>query len=247
MKRLACIIFLSLTLVSCKKDTVPDDPQPGRQLPDSLLNRLIAVSNFGEAPPDGNGSNPMLPTLYYSLERRRPVPADSLNTSAWDLSFSNLFRSFINCNNTSSGGKGAGGILIVEKKFEEVVDIPADELFRTGEKAYGTDDAGAFGEGVGWYIYDFDGTRLRSGAYDDAHVAYPMNEALTIKRGDETSFITQPRTILVRTAHGHYAKLRILSIYKDKTDPSTWHRNDDKPYFTFEYVLANAGSKRFSK
>jgi len=117
------------------------------------------------------------------------------------------------------------------ENFEDVINIPSDDQFRTGSALIGTDDAGAFGAGVGYYLYDFDGTKKGDGSYDKQHVAYVFQEK---------------RTIIVRTAKGNYAKIKMRSIYKDMLDPATWTRNSPHPYFSFEYVLAKAGSTKFT-
>lgn len=229
-----CMLLLVVSVVACKKDTV--EPTPPEPEAPGIYGKLIQVLNFGESLPEGSEPLTDQSPIYYSLENNAPTPIEYKRTNRWDISFSGIYRSFIggnngtNNSNIGAGGPGKGGILILEKDFDEVVDIPDDSQFRTGSTLIGTDDAGAFGEGVGYYLYDFDGTIKGDGSYDKQHIAYVLQEK---------------RTIVVRTAKGDYAKIKMQSIYKDLLEPDTWKRNSPHPYFSFQYVLAKAGSGKF--
>jgi len=227
------LLFLAIGLITAcdKNDPLPEEEEiPSNE---HLFNRLILVKNFGVQLPEGDEPTDAQSPLYYSLEQNQAIDPEHQRSSRWDLSFSEIYRSFINCNNAAGGygkdGSGKGGILLVKQKFEDVIDIPADNLFREGEKAYGTDDSGDFGEGLGWYLYDFNATIMGGGAEDKKHVCYPI----------------EGHTLIVRTAKGNYAKVKIISIYKDLLDPKDWYRDSPMPYFTFQYVLAKAGSTSF--
>lgn len=229
---LAIAIILSL-IVSCKKDdAVPDIATPQ----DTLYNKLRTVSNFGESLPAGSEPLDEQAPIYFSFEKNGAVPVEYRKTARWDMSFSGIYRSFIGGNNGNDdknlghGGPGKGGVMILTKKFEEVTDIPDDNAFKTGSGLIGTDDSGAFGQGIGYYLYDFGGTIMGDGSYDKQHVAYVLSNT---------------RTVIVRTAKGDYAKIKMLSIYKDLLDAKDWKRNSPHPYFSFQYVLAKAGSKKF--
>jgi len=233
-RRLLILLAVCTIVVSCSKN---DNPQPEPPpIETGNYNKLIRVLNFGEALPEDSEPLDDQAPIYYSLENNAPTPSEYIRTNRWDISFSKTYRSFIGGNNGAdtrnigANGPGKGGVLILEKDFDEVINIPDDALFRTGSALIGTDDAGAFGEGVGYYIYDFDGTIKGDGSYDKQHVAYVMQEK---------------RTIVVRTAKGDYAKIKMLSIYKDLLDPASWKRDSPHPYFSFEYVLVKAGSKKF--
>ena len=212
-----------------------------------MFNRVITVLNYGSELGDDAPTTEQKP-IFYSLEKNANVNPDYAKTNRWDLSFSALYRSFLggnngaNIKNIGSGGPGKGGILCVEKKFEEVTEIPDDAQFKTGSALVGTDDLGAFGEGVGYYLYDFGGSIIGDGSYNKQHVAYCLATELTTRDGSKTP----PRTILVKTANGNYAKIRMISVYKDLLDPATWSRNSPHMFFSFQYVLAKAGSKYFS-
>lgn len=226
-------IFLLTVFASCKKDHTDTPPDTVS----TLFNKLIVVRNFGESLPAGSEPMTEQSPIYFSLETNTATPVEYKRTNRWDISFSSTYRSFMAGNNgtdkTNFGvdGPGKGGIMIVTKNFDEVTDIPSDDQFRTGSSLIGTDDSGAFGSGVGYYLYDFDGTKKGDGSFDKQHVAYVLQEG---------------RTIIVRTAKGNYAKIKMQSIYKDMLDPATWLRNSPHPFFSFEYVLAKAGSKKFT-
>ncbi|WP_293936255.1 HmuY family protein [Sphingobacterium sp. UBA5996] len=234
LKFIPVLAFLIVLGACSKSEPTVVEPEPDPVAPEAMFNRLITVKNFGEYLPAGSAPTTEQSPIYYSLEQNKAITSDYVGTVRWDMSFSGLFRSFINCNNTANGfgkgGPGKGGILIVEKKFEDVIDIPLDAEFRKGEKAYGTDNSGDFGEGLGWYLYDFYGTFKGGGAENKKHVAYPI----------------EGHTIIVRTAQGNYAKIKMQSIYKDLLDPKDWFKDSPTPFFTFQYVLAKAGSTKFT-
>jgi len=232
LKFIAIFVFLTL-LGACSKSDPKIEPEPNPEISEGMFNRLITVKNFGEELPAGSLPTTAQSSIYYSLEQNKAITPDYRLTARWDISFAGIYRSFINCNNSSNGdgigGPGKGGIFLVKKKFEDVVDIPSDAEFRRGEKPYGTDDSGAFGEGLGWYLYDFGGDIKGGGAENKKHVCYPIEE----------------HTLIVRTANGNYAKIKIQSIYKDLLDPKDWYKTSPTPFFTFQYVLAKAGSTKF--
>ena len=223
------LFLLSVSFQSCEKQAVKPEEKPDPIENEAQFNRLIRVSNYGEALPEGSAPTSDQSAIYFNLESNIAINPDFKQSNRWDISFSGIYRSFLNCNSEKTGGTGKGAILLVKQKFEDVIDIPDEKLFRKGEKPYGTDDSGDFGEGLGWYIYDFTGAIKGDGTEAKTHICYPIPD----------------RTLIIKTAKGNYAKIRILSIYKDLLNPKDWLKNSPKPYFTFEYVLVKAGSKTF--
>lgn len=228
-------VFLLLAMVSCNKDDNGGDPETP-PVSDTIYGKLITVSNLApEVTDDNDPTSTNRPPMYFSLEESKAVPAAYVKTARWDISFTEIYNSFLGGNNggntanLGSGGPGKGGIYMVEEPFENVLTAPDDTKFHTGKGVYGTDDSGDFGAGFGWYLYDFGGTIKGDGSYDLQHVVYPI----------------QPRTIIVRTARGNYAKIKMLSLYKDELDPTKWRRNTPHPYFSFQYVLMKNGNKNF--
>ena len=244
------LIILSMALLvlsSCSKgsDPVPEPviPQPTGTVPYYKLQR---VENFAVETDDTDPTAPKNPA-YFSLENKAIVEANLAKTARWDVGFNGLYNSFLSGNNGSDatnlgyGGPGAGAILIIEKPFDEVTDIPAEALFKTRGTLVGTDDHGDFGEGIGWYLYDFGGTTISNGTYEKQHVAYALGNGITLANGTKIL----PRTIVLRTAAGNYAKIKMISCYQNAFTPDTWFRSTPHMFFTFEYVLVPKGSTKF--
>lgn len=242
------LMLLALLIVSCSKDdpsiTGPEEP-PG-ETGTTPFNVIQRVENFAVETDDSNPTESKT-TAYFSLENKGEVPATYAKTVRWDLAFNGLYNSFLSGNNGKDntnagyGSNGTGGIMIVQKPFEEVRDIPADDQFKTGGGLIGTDDAGAFGQGTGWYLYDFSASVVATG-YDKQHVAYALGNPLKLYNGT-----TLPaRTVILKTANGNYAKIKMISCYKDAYTPAEWFRNTPHMFFTFEYILAKKGSTTFN-
>ncbi|MDO7744729.1 MAG: hypothetical protein MUP99_13170, partial [Pedobacter sp.] len=113
--------------------------------------------------------------------------------------------------------------------------------FKTGGTVVGTDKNGDFGEGTGWYLYDFGGRTVGDGSYEKEHVAYAIADGLTLANGTKLP----ARTIVLRTANGNFAKIKMISCYQNAFTPETWFRTTPHMFFTFEYVLAPKGSTKF--
>jgi hypothetical protein len=207
-----------------EEEPAPADPDGGSA--EGNFFKLIRVENFKGDTTVDDESDKTRP-IFYSLEENTPRGSNYAKTSRWDMSFSNIKNSAIAGNygkdsrNFGSGNNAVGGIYILEKTFDEVVDIPRDAVFKTDGFGYGTDDRGTFGTGIGWYLYDF------GGLYGPPHVAYAQTD----------------RTLIVRTGKGNYAKVRMISLYKDAPEHPETHT--PSPYFTFEYVLVPKESDRF--
>lgn len=237
MKWLGVLTIAGVLFSSCSKsndpapESKPDTPVQTGTVPFYKLQR---VENLYAQSDDSNPTTE-LPPIYFSLENKEQEPATYQKTARWDIYFSSLYDSFIGCNNGKDqlnpgfNTNSTGGIIILKQAFESVTDVPADKDFSTS-KTFGTDDLGAFGEGTGWYLYDFGGTIRGDGSYDKQHVAYAMPES---------------RTLVVRTAAGNYAKIKMISCYKDAFTTDKWLRDTPHMYFTFEYVIVPKGSTKF--
>lgn len=245
----AIALLLLITVVSCSKDNGNTNPAPiDPVVPADYGNfyKVIRVSNFKGDTTDNAPTTPKA-TMYYSLDSNKQVAESYQKTTKWDLSFGALYQSAIAGNNgkdVANNGYGTsaiGGVLILKQAFESVTDIPADDQFKTGKDLYSTDDAGAFGGGVGWYLYDFGGDIVGDKSYDKQHVVYALGDTITL--ADQTKL--SPRTLVVRTANGNYAKMKMISVYKDAYSIDQWSRNTPHMYFTFEYVMVPKGSKKF--
>jgi len=244
---LLCIGLAIHTSCSKSDPTVEPVVEPPKEEESNtgLYNKLIQVRNF--AGTDKNDGNNAAPTVYYSLETNKGIPETHRQTRNWDIAFSNIFNSHISGNNGSNntnfgyGNNATGGILIVEKAFDEVTEIPADSQFKLIGDAIGMDQNGDEGNGVGWLLYDFYGKLVRDHAVQNEHVAYALGSGLTLKSGK----VIKPRTLIVRTAKGNYAKIKPISMYKDLYTSDKWFKDAPHVFISFDYVLVPKGSKTF--
>jgi hypothetical protein len=215
-----------------------EEPEPpGPEEPGNKFFQLVRIENLMlDTTAIDDAPTAPKPTVFFSLEEGAVKLPSYAKTNRWDLAFGNLYNSFLSGNNGSDAGNygfganGTGGICILAEAFDNVTAIPDASKFRTGRDAVGTDDSGAFGTGVGWYLYDFGGTIMGDGSYDKQHVAYALSDT---------------RTVVVRTARGNYAKIRMISCYQDRFTPDQWLRNAPHMFFTFEYILVPAESTTF--
>lgn len=221
-------------------DSDEDDSDDGNSGEEDYFYKLIRVENFaGDTTGDGHAT---ASKFFYSLEENKQIPEGYVKSNLWDVAFANIYNSYLSGNygkeadNYGSGSSGAGGIYMVYQPFDSVTEIPSDDLFEVERDIYGPDDF--MGSGEGWYFYDFGGS-LYPDDTTKQHVAYPLFDGLTLTDGTELA----ARTLIIRTAKGNYAKLRITSIYKDS--PETPTKYSEAPYFTFEYVLVPAGNALF--
>jgi hypothetical protein len=235
LKPIGLLVLVAILSAACSKK---EDPAPKLDPPETVsvpFGQLVTVSNLMTDTSDADPTSTARKPVLYSLEQNKEVPLEYAKTALWDLSFTGIYNSFlggnngINQKNLGYGGSGKGGIYIVKQKFEDVKTIPADNLFVMINGAYGTDDTGAFGNGTGWYFYDYGGSKYPDDP-NKAHVVYPIED----------------RTLIVRTANGNYAKIRMVSLYKDLTNPADWQTHSPHPYYTFQYILAKKGSNSFN-
>jgi hypothetical protein len=116
--------------------------------------------------------------------------------------------------NGGTSGPGAGGAFVQKAvSFDNFKTIVADSVFRTDA---GTSFAIPTGSGNGWYNYDF-----------SSNIISPI-----------------PGNILViRTATGKYAKVEILSYYKDA--PAAPTTTSVSRFYTFRFIYQPDGGKTF--
>lgn len=233
------LFFVGLIIglnTACSKDDKGEDPIVYDNDPsatdEAVFNKIITVKNLGKevgAAPESS--------LFFSLENNKVIPLAQQHTNRWDISIGAVYDSFFGGNNGQNkknlgfGGSGKGGVICLAKPFDEVIDIPKDSEFNTGSHIVGTDDSGDLGQGLGYYIYDFNGTIKGDGSEEKKHVAYALPES---------------RTIIIRTAKGHYAKIEVQSLYKDLLNPADWKKSSPHTFLTFRYTIAKAGSTKFT-
>lgn len=241
------LLGIALLVPSCSKE---QQDKLKEEIPNETSTvpfyRLQRVENFKG---DTTDTDPMgdKPLLLFSLEQKKIIEVKFQKTTAWDVAFSDLYNLYMSGNfgnevlNFGAGSSGKGGIMILDQAFDDVVDVPADDKFIIKRSMVGLDAEGDFGSGIGWLLYDFGGKKMRDGAYDNQHIAYAMGSP--IPRADGT--FTRPRTIIVRTAKGNYAKVKMISVYKNAYTHDKWFRNTAHMFFSFEYVMVPKGSSKF--
>lgn len=227
--------FVVAFVASCSKD---DNPPINDEVNPNYY-KLLRVENLPIAPAD-EGSEPNEFGFYlYSLSENKAIPQSEVSSVKWDIAFGGIFTSFLSGNNGAdeknygAGNNAVGGVAIVEAAFDEVNELPANIEFKTGKDLIGTDDEGSMGAGVGWYLYDHYGTAVGEGAEEEKYVAYALAEPITKKDGT----VINPRTIILKTANGDYAKIKMISCYKDLFEQEQWKKGEPIMYATFEYIL----------
>lgn len=244
-KILLCLLLVGVVMFgACSKDNATVEETPDTK--DTVYYIKHRVENL-YAPIDDKNPTATPTVFFFNLTSHKHVDASFAKTTDWDVAFGSLYNSFLsgnngqNVNNYGAGATGQGGICILKQPFDSVIAIPEASAFKTAKDLVGTDDAGAFGVGTGWYLYDFSGLVIGDGSYNKQHVAYALANPLKLPNGTWSL----PRTVVVRTAKGDYAKLKMISCYKDAFTPDTWFRETPHMYFTFEYVIVPKGSTKF--
>lgn len=260
------LLFLS----SCGKvyDKNGFDWEPDVPPSDSVFNREIQVLNFSVNLPGGQQPINVADPIFFSLERVSPIATAYKSTERWDFALSGLSRNEISANNGIRAGFGygtsaVGGIVVLDSAYSQVTSIPDDSKFQIPGIA-GLDDQGPFGVGLGHVAYTFFGNFIRpdlaagvgSSNPDTAakanqyiHLLYGLSENL-IKAFPNAKNIQggplRPRTVIIRTAAGNYAKFETQSFYKDVLDPKLMRRGLDVPLaLSFRYMVVKASERRF--
>ena len=194
-------------------EDVPADPASGR---DPTTGRAISNNLFTLYDLDANQI-----VLSSSVTDPAQRQSDSTGT-VWDLGFRGTTIIF----NGGSSGPGEASAQILRQSFDEVVEAPAAGYISDGENADcpqvqtpigprpGSTLAICTGSDNGWYNYD-----------SNAGLISPI----------------PGRTIVMKTATGNYASLRILSYYRGNPNPPD--TNAPSRYYTFEFIIQTDGSR----
>ncbi|RMH64953.1 MAG: hypothetical protein D6685_06335 [Bacteroidetes bacterium] len=227
MRMLFVVLMGSLLLAAC--DTTDPEPEP-EPLNVRLAADIEADPTSGRDPETGAPISNNLFTLY-DLEAGEVVLSSSETDAAvrqqdsvstvWDIGFRGTTIIF----NGGTSGPGDAVAQLLAVPFADVTEAPADGYVADGENTCpavqtpagpvpGPPYAICTGSDNGWYNYN------------------PQNNLIAPIPG---------RTIVLRSASGNYAKLRILSYYKGNPDPPD--PTAPSRYYTFEYVLQPDGSR----
>lgn len=253
-----CLVIAALSSCGKINDLNGFDWEEEAPLSDSVFNREIQILDLGvNNIPEGHrpvdGEDP----LYFSLEKFSSVHLGYKTTERWDLAFLGMYRTTITSNNGSRQGLGygssaIGGMLVLDSAYSEVTTIPDDSRFVYPGGA-GLGYAEVFGGYVpgGHIYYTFFSTihpNIEPGMeifYQ--HMMYCLSEDFAARFPGPSSAGHGPKTILIRTAAGNYAKLETQSYYKGVMDPMLMRRGTEYPipYISFRYMVVPAGEKRF--
>lgn len=240
------------------------DWQPDTPPSDSVFNREIQVLNLGARLPAGHVPTDDEDPMFFSLEKFSSVAIGYRSTDRWDVAFSGSYRSTLCANNGSKSGFGygtsaVGGMVVLEKRFDDVTEIPDDSQFQY-PGASGLDDQGAFGAPLGHIFYTFAGNPLRPGVNKNldnpdpaiqaeaskyTHLLYCLSQ--TMADTFKNVRVLRPRTIIFKTAKGNFAKLETQSLYDGVMDPLKMSRDRSviMPAYSFRYVVVPASERRF--
>jgi len=251
--KLFCCCLAAGSLMACSKS---NDAAPDTDKPQTISTAVYSIVNLAADTLATSASDAK--PLYFSLEQNKIVPESERYSTNWDICFTSIYNSSVYANNGKAkgtpgyGGPGNGGIyLVVDEAFDQsygydteaykptVLPIPQnlfDEAFAAVKTVPVTDDQFNTKDAIsldhfqgsldGWGYYDFYGS-LFPGNPKKSHIVY-----------------TLPRTMIIRTATGKYAKVTIKSIYKDSPENPT---RDNRPGFvTFKYAIQMDGSKNLN-
>ncbi|MGE9313638.1 HmuY family protein [Niabella sp. CJ426] len=269
--RITAVIVIA-TLVSCGKvyDLNGFDWEPDLPLSDTVFNREIQILDLGvnnipatHKPMDNEDP------LYFSLEKINSVHIGYKATERWDIAFFGGSRVNITANNGSRqgigyGSSGIGGLLVLDSAYSTVTTVPDDSRFLTP----GNTGLAGFGEEIspgGYAFYTFFDNIFRRdkianidspdpAVAADAnlymHMIYCISEDFSKTFTGEygtVKYKPTPKTIIIRTASGNYAKLEMQSLYKGTMNPMEMRRGTDKPlpYASFRYMVIKKDEKRF--
>ncbi|MBS1951830.1 MAG: hypothetical protein OJF59_001517 [Cytophagales bacterium] len=118
--------------------------------------------------------------------------------------------------NGGTSGPGNAAAQVVTGIFENLTTAPNSGFGQDNSRSASAPYAIPTGSGNGWYNYD------------------PASNLITPIAG---------RVIMVKTSGGEYAKMEILSYYKNTVMPTTPTLTPNDRYYTFRYVYQPSGTK----
>lgn len=266
LRMIYCMVVTALLCSACGKvyDLNGQDWQADVPPSDSAFNREIQVLDLGAHLPAGHQPVDAEDPMFFSLERFSSIGIGYRSTDRWDIAFNGMSRAIITANNGAKSGLGygtsaIGGMVVLDAAFDDVTEIPDDSQFKYPGQT-GLDDQGAFGSPLGHVVYTFEGNFLRPDIMKDIDNPDPATQVAVNKYRHMIYCLSQetvkafknirtlrPRTVIIKTAKGNYAKLETQSLYAGILDPMAMRRDKDirMPVYSFRYVLAKAGEKRF--
>lgn len=215
LKSVLSISLLAITSIAFIRCS-DDDPAPSPVVATTFTN-LPADPGTGFNPDTGQPIGTTGKFTLFSFETGDVVPNADSATATWDLGF----RATTIIVNSATSGPGTTQVQLLNGIFDELAEAPIDGYLSDNDPSpiAGAPNANLAiptGSGQGWYTYD--------GA---AMVNKP----------------TAGKIIVVKTSGGRYAKVEILSYYKDAPPTPTF--NNEARYYTFRYVYQPNESRKF--
>lgn len=218
-----CYILL-LALSACSKN---DEPAPSLEDGKSTVIYNLAGDTKASMMEGIDGKQKRdFYTFLFHLDGKRQIwlrpGADSsaMKSNTWDLAFSGPYNSLVSINNaTQKDNPGYEGpvtktaIMMLNMAYEALTTAPDDATFNDNKLT--TIGEASSQHAHGWYTYDA-----------KSHIMKPYKN----------------RTYALRLANGKYAKLQLLSVYKNNPPVVTdlfW----PAPYLTFRYFVQQDGSR----
>ncbi len=194
-----------------------DDEAPSTPVVSTTFTNLPADPGTGFDPMNGQPTGITGKFTFFNFKTGEIVPNADSATVGWDLGF----RATSIIINSNTSGPGTSQVKLVDGIFDALTEAPIDGYFSDNDPspiagAPNTNLAIPTGSGQGWYTYD--------GA---AMVNKP----------------TAGKIIVVKTSDGRYAKMEILSYYKDAPAIPTF--NNEARYYTFRYVYQPNETRSF--
>ncbi|MEQ1586400.1 MAG: HmuY family protein [Cyclobacteriaceae bacterium] len=182
-----------------------EDPLP---VVATTFTNLAADPGTGFNPTNGQPTGLTRQFTFFSFKSGDIVAHADSATNKWDLGFNGTTIIV----NSATSGPGTSQAQVVSGIFDELAMAPTDSYKLDNDVApiAGAPNANLAiptGSGQGWYTYD--GANM-------------VNKP------------TAGKIIVVKTSEGRYAKMEILSYYKDAPANPTF--NNTARYYTFRYV-----------
>lgn len=215
IKSILSIVLVSGFVIAFTGCNESEDPLP---VVATTITNLAADPGTGFNPNTGQPTGLTRKFTLFSFKTGEIILNADSATSKWDLGFNGTTIIV----NSATSGPGTSQVQIVNGIFDELATAPADGYKSDNDPApiAGAPNANLAiptGSGQGWYTYD--GT---------AQVNRP----------------TAGKVIVVKTSEGRYAKMEILSYYKDA--PASPTSSNIARYYTFRYVYQPNDTKSFN-
>lgn len=215
IKSILTIVFIAALTVAFTGCNEDDEIIP---VVSTTISNLPADPGTGFDPTNGQPLGLTREFTFFSFKTGAIVVNADSATANWDLGFNGTT---IIVNGTTSG-PGTSVVQIVDGIFDELAEAPESGYLSDNDVAPiagapNTNLAIQTGSEKGWYTYDGAG------------------------------MVTKPtagKVIMVRTSENRYAKMEILSYYKDAPASPTF--NNAARYYTFRYVYQPNDTRSFN-